>query len=778
MASKLWIYGKKLTLWGALVSSLPFMFIPVMVLSAFGIAISVPLGCAVGGYVCFRKCLSGLSRKRLIACKRENSGMKKNEAEAAGLGECLQGSDVNEECAKITSEPVGHSQVQYEELRSEAGENLDENDRRGEPLIYEEGYEGIIPEVKPLEEEPNRLKSYEEPHHLIKLCEVDTPLKWDPHDLPIVGGQTPSGETHSMQSDQVKVHGGVDQLTWDVHVKISVERRIPEDGTQSKLIDEGTVSEGEPHLMLNPQAILIEKTAAIEQTPKDESRFSQEEEIKASEGDTQLARNPDAWIAVEEYSLEDGIQSKLSVEMEVSEEIPQLTMNPRAIQMENNAAEEQNFKDETKYNLKKEAKASDGETRLTSDNHHALSVEKISPTGTKLRGREEEDEEEESNEMQESPTSESRHELGADLDLEKFSPPDTKHKKREAEEEREEKQSSEMQETTSKKFLHRHGEELDSENLPHRDIKHRRREEDVEKWEEGEESKGMQEFSPNRSRNEQGAELDGEKLYPTKTKYKRRDLDEKEEEKSSKMQEVPSKRSYHEDGRELASKRLSPRDRKHRGGEEDEEEEKKGEISKEMQEIPSDRFSNEQGAELNVEKLSPRDTKHKKGEEDEEEEEEELKSNKLKEVLSKRSCDEQDSEVELAPSTPYIDNAFRDGNQTTPETSYVSAALSIQAVSPHGVSLPGSEYDAASSYNDVTDIETTLSLEVQISSASGSDQDSKSVLESSIELDSDDNDDDGKIWEEIHAVRKIVGYKEDPHPSYAEEIKALYVFTA
>lgn len=43
--------------------------------------------------------------------------------------------------------------------------------------------------------------------------------------------------------------------------------------------------------------------------------------------------------------------------------------------------------------------------------------------------------------------------------------------------------------------------------------------------------------------------------------------------------------------------------------------------------------------------------------------------------------------------------------------------------------------------------------------------------------DSDDSDNDGKIWEEIHAVRKIVGYKEEPHPSYTEEIKALYVFT-
>lgn len=34
-----------------------------------------------------------------------------------------------------------------------------------------------------------------------------------------------------------------------------------------------------------------------------------------------------------------------------------------------------------------------------------------------------------------------------------------------------------------------------------------------------------------------------------------------------------------------------------------------------------------------------------------------------------------------------------------------------------------------------------------------------------------------KIWEQINAMRTIVGYTTTPQPSYAEELKALYVFT-
>lgn len=737
MASKLWIYGKKLTIWGALLSSLPFMFVPLMLLSAFGVAVSIPLGCAVGGYVCFRKCLRGLSRKRLIGCEREKSGVKKNEAEAAGHGVYLDGSDVDEEYGKIKSELVGHSQVQFEELGYEGGEEVDGNDHRGEPLIYAGGYEGKIPEVKPIEEEVHGLKTYEEPHHLIKLCKGEIPLKWDSHDLTSVGGPTPAGENHSMQNDKVEVRGGVDQLTGDPDVNISVAQRIPEDGSQSKQIDEGKASEGETHLTLNPQVIPIEKTATIEHIPKDKIHFSQEEEIKASERDTQLARDPDHRVSVEEYSLEDETQSM-----------------PHAVPME-----EQTSKDEAKYNLKEEAKASNDETQLTSDHHHALSVEKISSTDTKLRRKEKEEGEEESNEMQDFPTSESRHEQAAELDLQKFSSTDTKHKKRELEEGKKGKQSIEIHKSPSKKFHHEHGGELDSRKL-------KGEKEDKQSGE-------IREIPSKKLHHEHGGKSDSGKLSRRAMKRRRRKHDverRKEGEESSKMQEVPSKRYNHEDGRELASEKLSPRDGKHRGREEDEEEGKKGENSNETQES-SDRSSNAKGAEPDVGKLFSSDTRHKKREE---KEEEVLESDKVQEVLSKMYPREQQREVELAPS---CDNAIRGGNPASSEPRHYSDALSIQAVSPHGVSLPGSEYNAASRENDVTDIETTLSLEVQVSSASGSDKDSKSVLESSIELDSDESDSDEKIWEEIHAVRKIVGYKEEPHPSYAEEIKALYVFT-
>ncbi|GMP67907.1 hypothetical protein CsSME_00027730 [Camellia sinensis var. sinensis] len=34
-----------------------------------------------------------------------------------------------------------------------------------------------------------------------------------------------------------------------------------------------------------------------------------------------------------------------------------------------------------------------------------------------------------------------------------------------------------------------------------------------------------------------------------------------------------------------------------------------------------------------------------------------------------------------------------------------------------------------------------------------------------------------KIWEQIDALRTIVGYKAAPHATCAEELKALYIFT-
>lgn len=37
--------------------------------------------------------------------------------------------------------------------------------------------------------------------------------------------------------------------------------------------------------------------------------------------------------------------------------------------------------------------------------------------------------------------------------------------------------------------------------------------------------------------------------------------------------------------------------------------------------------------------------------------------------------------------------------------------------------------------------------------------------------------DEEKVWEQINALRTIVGCTETPHTSYAEELNALYVFT-
>lgn len=37
--------------------------------------------------------------------------------------------------------------------------------------------------------------------------------------------------------------------------------------------------------------------------------------------------------------------------------------------------------------------------------------------------------------------------------------------------------------------------------------------------------------------------------------------------------------------------------------------------------------------------------------------------------------------------------------------------------------------------------------------------------------------DEEKIWEEIEAVRNIVGYKATPQKTSVEELKALYLFT-
>eukprot|EP00252_Welwitschia_mirabilis_P013368 TRINITY_DN29445_c0_g1_i1.p1 TRINITY_DN29445_c0_g1~~TRINITY_DN29445_c0_g1_i1.p1 ORF type:complete len:335 (-),score=63.83 TRINITY_DN29445_c0_g1_i1:75-1079(-) len=67
--------------------------------------------------------------------------------------------------------------------------------------------------------------------------------------------------------------------------------------------------------------------------------------------------------------------------------------------------------------------------------------------------------------------------------------------------------------------------------------------------------------------------------------------------------------------------------------------------------------------------------------------------------------------------------------------------------------------------------------EAAVSNGAGEYQD-PIILESSSEsYDVQDINSEDKIWKEIHEVRKIVGYTEIPLLSYAEELKALYVFT-
>lgn len=167
-----------------------------------------------------------------------------------------------------------------------------------------------------------------------------------------------------------------------------------------------------------------------------------------------------------------------------------------------------------------------------------------------------------------------------------------------------------------------------------------------------------------------------------------------------------------------------------------------------------------------IEKTPRIETKHKR---DEGEVKEEEVSVEIREIPSKRSRHKEHEEFDSEQSAPHFNENNGVGNSQTLEIPSYSAGEAIQADSPPDTpSFSGSEYDAERA-NEATGNTNTPSLEVHVSSDS-----SNSVSEGTFEQDFDRVE---KLWEEIHSVRKIVGYIEDPHPSYAEEIKALYVFT-
>jgi hypothetical protein len=172
-----------------------------------------------------------------------------------------------------------------------------------------------------------------------------------------------------------------------------------------------------------------------------------------------------------------------------------------------------------------------------------------------------------------------------------------------------------------------------------------------------------------------------------------------------------------------------------------------------------------------IEKTPRIETKHKRdeGEVKEEEVKEEEVSDEIREIPSKRSRHKEHEEFDSEQSAPHFNENNGVGNSQTLEIPSYSAGEAIQADNPPDTpSFLGSEYDAERA-NEATGNTNTPSLEVHVSSDS-----SNSVSEGTFEQDFDRVE---KLWEEIHSVRKIVGYIEDPHPSYAEEIKALYVFT-
>lgn len=189
-------------------------------------------------------------------------------------------------------------------------------------------------------------------------------------------------------------------------------------------------------------------------------------------------------------------------------------------------------------------------------------------------------------------------------------------------------------------------------------------------------------------------------------------------------------------------------------------------VNMENEEEAQTQLKSEELLAIPIENTSRVETKHKRNEGEVKEEE---VSDENHEIPSKRSRHEEHEESDSAQSAPQFNENNGVGNSQTLEIPTYSAEEAIPADRPPDrSSFSGSEYDAERA-NEETGNSNTPSLEVNVSSDS-----SNSVSEGTFEQDFDRVE---KIWEEIHAVRKIVGYTEDPHPSYAEEIKALYVFT-
>lgn len=189
-------------------------------------------------------------------------------------------------------------------------------------------------------------------------------------------------------------------------------------------------------------------------------------------------------------------------------------------------------------------------------------------------------------------------------------------------------------------------------------------------------------------------------------------------------------------------------------------------VNMENEEEAQTQLKSEELLAIPIENTSRVETKHKRNEGEVKEEE---VSDENHEIPSKRSRHEEHEESDSAQSAPQFNENNGVGNSQTLEIPTYSAEEAIPADRPPDrSSFSGSEYDTERA-NEETGNSNTPSLEVNVSSDS-----SNSVSEGTFEQDFDRVE---KIWEEIHAVRKIVGYTEDPHPSYAEEIKALYVFT-
>jgi len=165
MASKLWRVGKKLTLWGALASKLPFLFLPFMVFSALSVSFVVPLGCLVGSFICLRKFYTILYQKTLVGFKRQ-SVLEKLDSTISGLPSSeVEISDFSAENMENESIESPYEEIQHEEC------TLQKNILFGETYEEEENpHEGEIHNGKPHEEEkpcevkPHQVEVQSNPH--------------------------------------------------------------------------------------------------------------------------------------------------------------------------------------------------------------------------------------------------------------------------------------------------------------------------------------------------------------------------------------------------------------------------------------------------------------------------------------------------------------------------------------------------------------------------------------------------------------------------------------